>query len=56
LLTADELATALKVRTSTVYDWHRFGRIRGYKLAYKTVRFRLSEVLADVRARAEGAP
>jgi len=47
LLTVSELATALNVPTSTVHRWTSEKSIPFYKLGHRTVRYRLSEVLAS---------
>jgi len=45
LLTADELATWLRIRPRTVRDWSRRGRIPARRLSHKIVRYVASEVI-----------
>jgi predicted DNA-binding transcriptional regulator AlpA len=46
LLDENELARILKVNRAYVFGMHLRGRIPGYRLGQKSLRFRLSEVLA----------
>lgn len=46
LLTARELADQLGLAPATVLDWFEAGRIPGFKLGNRAVRFRPSEVEA----------
>jgi excisionase family DNA binding protein len=50
LLTAQELANALKVNKATVYDWVKAGTIPYYQ-AGRFVRFNLNEVLKSQKKR-----
>jgi excisionase family DNA binding protein len=49
LLTADQLAERLQLRTRTVQAWARQGRIPTVKLSAKVVRFDWPAVLAALR-------
>jgi excisionase family DNA binding protein len=49
LLTAEEVAERLKVRTSTILSWYRGRRIPGLKLSRKVLRFDLGSVLRALR-------
>jgi excisionase family DNA binding protein len=46
LITSRELADVLGVAPATVLDWFEAGRLPGFKLGGRAVRFRESEVLA----------
>ena len=46
ILTAAELADRLRVKPSTVLDWHRSGRISSRRLSHKVLRFNLRDVMA----------
>jgi excisionase family DNA binding protein len=46
LLRAREVAELLGLSPSTVLDWFESGRLPGFKLSSRAVRFRESEVLA----------
>jgi excisionase family DNA binding protein len=54
LLTATELADRLRVKPSTVLDWHRAGRIPSIRLTTKVLRFNLGDVLAALNRSAAG--
>lgn len=54
LLTATELADRLRIKRSTVLDWHRSGRIPSIRLSHKVLRFNLGEVLAALRRPTSG--
>ena len=54
LLTATELADRLRVKPSTVLDWHRAGRIPSVRLTPKVLRFNLGDVVAALRRPALG--
>lgn len=45
LQAAAEIATALKVKASTVLRWHREGKIPSVRISRATIRFRLNDVL-----------
>lgn len=51
LLTARQLATALGVAPATVLDWFEAGRLPGFRLSSRAVRFRESEILGWLEAR-----
>jgi excisionase family DNA binding protein len=53
LLTADQLAERLHLRTRTVQAWARKGRIPTVKLSAKVVRFDWPAVLAALRDQAK---
>ena len=44
LVTADELAQAFSLKTSTIKEWARIGKIPSVRLSAKVVRFRPGEV------------
>jgi excisionase family DNA binding protein len=46
LLRAREVADLLGLSTATVLDWFESGRLPGFKLSSRAVRFRESHVLA----------
>jgi excisionase family DNA binding protein len=46
LVTARELAEHLGLSPDTVLDWFEAGRLPGFKLGGRAVRFRESEILA----------
>jgi excisionase family DNA binding protein len=46
IIDENELAQKLKVTRDYVFDLHLRGRIPAYRLGQKSLRFRLSEVLA----------
>jgi excisionase family DNA binding protein len=57
LLTARELGEYLGMSASTVLDWWEAGRLPGYRLGGRSVRFRAGEIeawLADCRVEARG--
>jgi len=49
LLTADELASRLQVRPSTVRRWTREGRIPTVRLSQKVVRYDLVAVVSAIQ-------
>jgi excisionase family DNA binding protein len=51
LLRAREVADLLGLSTGTVLDWWEQGRLPGFRLSSRAVRFRESEVLAWLEAR-----
>jgi excisionase family DNA binding protein len=51
LLRAREVAELLGLSPATVLDWFESGRLPGFKLSSRAVRFRESEVLAWLDAR-----
>ena len=51
LLTAAELANRLQVKSSTILEWHRAGRIPSRRLSHKILRFNLADVLAALDSR-----
>src|SRR4051812_41712584 len=56
LLTIEELAERLKVKTTTIREWGRSGRIPARRLSHKVVRYCLPDVLAALEAsRGRGA-
>jgi excisionase family DNA binding protein len=55
LLTAQELATHLKIKAGTVALWTRQGRIPARRLSRKVVRYDLAQVLAALAARESSA-
>ena len=55
LLTAEELAKALKVNKATVYEWVKSKTIPYYQ-AGRFVRFNLQEVLESQRKKSEATP
>ncbi len=56
LLTVADVARALHVGRSTVYEWHRDGRLPGFRLGsgHGGLRFDLTEVLRFLESRREG--
>jgi excisionase family DNA binding protein len=54
LVTASELAGYLGLSTATVLDWWEAGRLPGFKLNGRAVRFRPSEVEAWLEAQRRG--
>jgi excisionase family DNA binding protein len=54
LLRARDVADLLGVSPSTVLDWWEDGRLPGFRLSSRAVRFRESEVLAWLEAKHEG--
>jgi excisionase family DNA binding protein len=55
LLTARELAEYLRLSPATVLDWFEAGRLPGFKLNGRAVRFRLSEVEAWLEENRRGS-
>jgi excisionase family DNA binding protein len=51
LLRAREVAELVGLSTSTVLDWWQAGKLPGFRLSSRAVRFRESEVLAWLEAR-----
>jgi excisionase family DNA binding protein len=51
LLKAREVAELLGLSPATVLDWFESGRLPGFKLSTRAVRFRESEILAWLDAR-----
>ncbi len=51
LITAQELASKLRLRLSTVRRWTREGNIPSIRLSEKVVRYDYAEVQAQIRAR-----
>ncbi|HEY8725914.1 MAG TPA: helix-turn-helix domain-containing protein [Gaiellaceae bacterium] len=51
LLRAREVADLLGLSPATVLDWFESGRLPGFKLSSRAVRFRESEVLAWLEER-----
>jgi excisionase family DNA binding protein len=51
LLRAREVAELLGLSTATVLDWFESGRLPGFKLSSRAVRFRESEVLTWLEER-----
>ena len=49
LLTADELASRLRMKPSTVRDWARRGLIPAIRLSHKVVRYDLHQVVEAMR-------
>jgi excisionase family DNA binding protein len=45
-LTADEIATAVRLAPSTIHNFARIGRIPAVRVSRKTIRFRLDDVMA----------
>jgi excisionase family DNA binding protein len=58
LLTVADVARALHVGRSTVYEWHRDGRLPGFRLGsgHGGLRFDLAEVRSFLESRREGQP
>jgi excisionase family DNA binding protein len=54
LLRAREVAELLDLSPGTVLDWWEAGRLPGFRLSSRAVRFRESEVLAWLEAKHEG--
>jgi excisionase family DNA binding protein len=50
LLTAREVAGLLGLSTSTVLDWWEAGKLPGFRLNGRVVRFRRDEILAWLEA------
>lgn len=55
LLTAREVAELLGMAPATVLDWFEAGRLPGFKLNGRAVRFRPSEVAAWLEGQRAGA-
>lgn len=53
LLRAREVAELLGLSPATVLDWWESGRLPGFKLSSRAVRFRESEVIAWLEERRE---
>jgi excisionase family DNA binding protein len=53
-MTAGELAERLRVKTSTVLDWQRAGRIPSIRITPKVLRFNLGDVMAALKRSAAG--
>jgi excisionase family DNA binding protein len=51
LLRAREVAELVGLSTSTVLDWWQDGRLPGFRLSSRAVRFRESEILEWIEAR-----
>lgn len=51
LLTYDELAKELGVKTSTVKTWVRHGKIPGIRVTAKVIRFDLEDVVRALKKR-----
>jgi excisionase family DNA binding protein len=51
LLTARQVGEALGLSASTVLDWWEQGKLPGFRLSSRAVRFRESEVLAWLEER-----
>lgn len=51
LITAQELASKLRVRLTTIRRWTRDGLIPSIRLSEKVVRYDYAEVHAQIRAR-----
>jgi excisionase family DNA binding protein len=51
LIRAREVAELLGLSSSTVLDWFESGRLPGFKLSSRAVRFRESEVVAWLEER-----
>jgi excisionase family DNA binding protein len=56
LLRAREVAALLGLSPATVLDWFEDGRLPGFKLSSRAVRFRESEVLEWLEARRLNGP
>jgi excisionase family DNA binding protein len=54
LATAREVAAILGVSPSTVLDWFEAGKLPGFKLGGRAVRFRPSEIEAWLEAQRRG--
>lgn len=44
MLTAKQVAERMGVTEKTVRKWHADGKLKGVRLGYRTLRFRLAEV------------
>ena len=44
LLKVEDVAQMLNIKPVTVYQWYEHGRLKGFKLGRKLVRFRKTEV------------
>jgi excisionase family DNA binding protein len=51
LLRAREVAELVGLSTSTVLDWWQAGKLPGFRLSSRAVRFRESEILEWIEAR-----
>jgi excisionase family DNA binding protein len=56
LLRAREVSELLGVSTGTVLDWWQAGRLPGFRLSSRAVRFRESEVIEWLEERRGGMP
>lgn len=54
LLTANELAQRLRLKSEMVRSWARDGTIPSYRLGHKTIRFDPVEVIEALRVRRSG--
>jgi len=45
MLTTKQVAERLGVTTRTIYEWVKLGRIKARKLGYRTLRFRLADIV-----------
>jgi excisionase family DNA binding protein len=50
LSTADEIASRLGIKPSTIRAWARQGRIPTHALSHKVIRYRLHEVIEALEA------
>jgi len=56
LLKVEDVAQMLSIKPVTVYQWYEHGRLKGFKLGRKLVRFRKTEVdsfLEEIEEKAE---
>ena len=56
LLKVEDVAQMLNIKPITVYQWYEQGRLKGFKLGSKLVRFRKTEVdsfLQEIEEKAE---
>ena len=45
MLTTKQVAHRLGVTTRTIYEWVKAGRLKARKLGYRTLRFRLADIV-----------
>jgi excisionase family DNA binding protein len=54
LLTAEEVADRLRVKSDTIVVWARQGRIPAHRLSRKVIRFRFDDLVAALEREVNG--